>query len=191
MPYRYHVPTLSEEAFRELLDAGGVLRPGALTPPDRSAAFMVFAQCPDARLDVGALKGHASRFFGARLGMTVDKRYGLHPPETDAARMVLASDDGKALGTRLCFGRPAQPSDLVVAEAAERTQRSYGMALLAQRCPTVWLVSHEAEDDRAALTIAAIFASVLLGPILSPPGDELFGVRTARMKLEGHARPYR
>jgi hypothetical protein len=32
---------------------------------------------------------------------------------------------------------------------------------------------------------------VLLGPILSPDGKEVFGVRTARMKLEGKSAPYR
>jgi hypothetical protein len=65
------------------------------------------------------------------------------------------------------------------------------MALLAQRCRTVWLVTRETDDDRVSLGIAAIFASVLLGPILAPTGDELFGVRTARAKLEGQPRPYR
>jgi hypothetical protein len=55
----------------------------------------------------------------------------------------------------------------------------------------VWLVARESEDDRVALTIAAILASSLLGPILTPAGDELIGVRSARMKLEGRARPYR
>jgi hypothetical protein len=65
------------------------------------------------------------------------------------------------------------------------------MSLLAQRCEVVWLVTFESDDDRVALTIAAILASTLLGPILSPAGDEVFGVRTARMKLEGRPRPYR
>jgi hypothetical protein len=48
----------------------------------------------------------------------------------------------------------------------------------------VWLISVEDETDPAALRIAAIVASVVLGPILSPQGTELFGVRTARLKLE-------
>jgi hypothetical protein len=55
----------------------------------------------------------------------------------------------------------------------------------------VWLVVRESPDDRVALTLAAILASALLGPVLAPEGDELFGVRTARLKLEGRARPYR
>jgi hypothetical protein len=183
---------MGEDAFRALLDPStGVLRPGALASPERTSAFLVFAQRPDAALDVSALKAQASRFFATRIGLTVDKDYGPYTPDTDAARIVVASDDGTASGTRLVFGRPVQPSDLVAAEEAERVQNTSGMALLAQRCPTAWLVLREADDDRVSLTIAAIFASLFLGPILSPNGDELFGVRTARMKLEGRARPYR
>jgi hypothetical protein len=48
----------------------------------------------------------------------------------------------------------------------------------------VWLVETASEPDRAALLLAAILASVVLGPILSPDGRDLFGVRTARAKLE-------
>ena len=54
----------------------------------------------------------------------------------------------------------------------------------------MWIVECEGAQDRAALFIAAIFASVFLGPILSADG-ELFGVRTARLKLEVKPSPYR
>ena len=182
---------LGEERFRELLDERGVLRPDALASPDRSAAYTVFAQQANAALDVAALRNHASRFFAAKLGLTVDKKYGLDLPRVDVARIVLATNDGSASGTRLCFGRPAREPDLAAAEDAERVQATHGMALLAQRCPTVWLVVRESDDDRVALTIAAVFASSMLGPILDPTRDELFGVRTARMKREGRASPYR
>lgn len=183
--------SLSEERFRELVDSRGLLRAGALAPPDRSAAYTVFAQRDGAVLDLPAIRSHASRFFGAKLGLTVDKRYGATAPEVDAARVVLACDDGTASGTRLCFGRPATPDDHAAAATAEQAQGTSGMSLLARRCRTVWLVTRETDDDRVALTIAAIFASTLLGPILSPAGDELFGVRTARLKLEGRPSPYR
>lgn len=191
MTYRTAVSTLSEERFRNCLDAHGILRPGALSAPDAHSAFAVYAQRTDAALDMSALKTHAARFFGAKLGLTTPKDYGKTPPLFDAANVVLASDDGRTSGTRLCFGRPADERDRAVADAAERAQNTYGMALLAARCPTIWLVSHDTESDRVALTIAAILASVLLGPILSPSGDELFGVRTARLKLEGSSGPYR
>lgn len=180
---------MNEEEFRTLLDPQGMLREGAMRTPSRSAAFTVFSQTPAVMLDVAALKNHATRFFAAKLGLTVEKKYGAFLPSTDAARVVLATDDGSASGTRLCFGRRAEPADVAAAEHADGG--ASGMALLAQRCPTVWLVTFENDDDKVALGIAAIFASVMLGPILPPKGDELFGVRTARLKLEGRSSPYR
>ncbi len=185
-------PALSEERFRQLLDDRGVLRPGALAPPERSTSFLVFSQRGDACLDVSQLKHHASRFFATKIGLSVDKRYGDNPPSSDAARVVVASDDGLAAGTRLCFARPADATDLARVEEAERQHGATGMALLAQRCPTVWLIETEGgDDDRVALVLAAIFASVMLGPIVPPRGDDVFGVRTARMKLEAQSTPYR
>lgn len=191
MTTRSHPPP-SETTFRALVDPkSGVLQADALLPPPRSASFTVFAQRPDARLDVAQLENQAARFFAAKLGLTVEKRYGGEVPVTDAARVVLACDDGSAAGTRLVYGRPAQADDHAAAEEAERRQGTFGMALLAQRCPTVWLVVREGEDDRVALTIAAVFASAFLGPILSPEGDKLFGVRSARLELERRSAPYR
>lgn len=177
---------MDESAFRELLDERGILRDGALDTPARGAAFTVFSQAPSPVLDASALKHHASRFFAAKLGLTVEKKYGHLLPAADAARVVLAAEG--AAGTRLCFGRLATDADLA---AAEQASRGEGMALLAQRCPSVWMIVFESEEDRVALTIAAVFASVMLGPILAPKGDEIFGVRTARLKLEGRPSPYR
>jgi hypothetical protein len=180
-----------EETFRRALDARGILIPGALAAPARTRAYTVFAQRTDAALDLDALRNQATRFFGAKIGLTFDKRYDGFAPDEDAARIVLATSDAVTSGTRLVYGRRAHSGDLAAAEQAERAQGTTGMALLAQRCGVVWLVALEGHDDKASLTLAAIFASVLLGPILDPNGKELFGVRTARMKLEGRPAPYR
>jgi hypothetical protein len=197
MPYRTTVTApshLDEAAFRALLGADGVLRPGALSAPPRDRAYAVFAQRDDARLDVDALQRQAERFFQTKLGLTVDKRYGPAPLAQDAMRVVLYGDDPSAAGTRLCYGRLALADDLAAAEQVEQAQGTYGLAVLAQRCRALWLVIPETEEDRVALTLAAIFASSMLGPILSPASAgprELFGVRTARMKLERLSGPYR
>ena len=182
---------LTEEAFRARLDERGILRPGALAEPARDRAYAVFAQTPDLRLDIEGLKQKASQFFQTKLGLTVDKRYGDPGPSADAARFVIASDDATASGTRLCYGRAADGSDRAAAEAAERAIGTFGLALLAQRCKTIWFIATETEDDRVALTLAAILASAFLGPIISPGGQEILGVRSARLKLEGRASPYR
>ncbi len=168
---------IDEQAFREHLDADGILRPGALEPPAR--AYAIFAQRRDATLALPALRAHALRFFDTKVGLTADKHYGI-APLVDAARIVVST--AGASGTRLAYGRPTTSSDLAAADAAEQAQRTSGMALLARRCPTIWLVERVADDDRVALTLAAILSSHLLGPIVA--GDEIFGVRTARMKLE-------
>jgi hypothetical protein len=186
---------MKEEDLRAMLDERGILRVGALkAPPDRSAGYAVFAQRPNVALDLPALKNQAQRFFSAKVGLTVDKSYpAAHLPDRDVAHMIVSTDDGTANGTRLIYGRTADASDHAAAEAAERLQNTNGMALLAQRCATLWIVTIESPtEDRVALTIAAILASHFLGPILSPEGMELFGVRTARMKLEKlGAQPFR
>ena len=182
---------MTEEEFRALLDHRGILVPGALDTPYREACFSVFAQRTDLHLDAAALKHQASTFFDAKLGLTVDKRYDVESPALDAARVVLVCDDGSAAGTRLVFGRPVAPDDLVAAAEAERRAGTFGLTELAHRCRILWLVVPDATDDRVALTLAAIFASTMLGPILSPDAESLFGVRTARLKLESRARPYR
>lgn len=175
----------TDEDFRPLLDAHGILRPGALEPPARTEAFTIFAQRTDARLDFGSLERQAKQFFKTRVGLVVDKRYVVDagPPERDAARIVIAPDKGSP-GTRLAFGRPREHDDLEIAERADARVGSPGMGLLARRCKYVWLVVLESDPDPLALVLAALLASVLLGPILAPSQDEVFGVRTARLKLE-------
>lgn len=185
------MPSFTEESFRALLDEDGLLRAGALAAPDRNLAFAVFAQRADAQLDIEGMKRQSEQFFATKIGLTVDKRYPGGTPRVDAARIVVAGSDGTSSGTRLCFARPADASDLAAAEAAERSMGTYGLALLAKRCRMIWCVVPEVDDDHAALVIAAVFASIMLGPILSPGGEEIYGVRGARSKLEGHARPYR
>jgi hypothetical protein len=179
-----------EAEFRELLDDYGILRPGGLEPPQRSAAFTVFAQRTDARLETDLWARHASQFFESELKLTAAKRYVFDPPQVDAAHVVITTPQGLE-ATRLCYVRPRENDDLRAAEVADSRAGNPGMSGLARRCKMVWLVELEGEEDEAALRIAAILASVVLGPILSPDGEELFGVRTARAKLEKVAAPYR
>ena len=172
---------LTEEAFRALLDDRGLLREHALAAPDRDATYCVFAQRPDAMLDIASLRHNAEMFFKTKIGLSVDKHYDDPLPPVDAARIVVA---GKYPGTRLCYARPATSDDLAQAEQAERASRGHGLALLAKRCPTVFLIVPEAPHDHVALAIAAIFASVFLGPIVSPGGEKIMGVRSARLELD-------
>jgi hypothetical protein len=173
----------ADEDFRGRLDNRGILISGALAPPSRSCAYTVFAQRSDARVEADLWERHAAQFFETRLGLTVAKRYDFEAPKVDAARVVVCPPGGPE-GVRLCYGRPRESDDLRVAEDADALAGSPGLGLLARRCATVWLIETIGEPDRLALLFAAILASVVLGPILSPDERELFGVRTARAKLE-------
>lgn len=168
---------MDESLLRGALDEFGILRSGVLSAP--SPAYLVFAQRHDAFIDLAAWQNHARRFFDTQLGLTVDKHYTAPLPRIDATHIVVAHTNEN--GTRFAFARPANAEDTARAEAAETAPA--GLADLARRCKTVWLVESTSEGDRIALRIAAILASVLLGPIVTPD-LQIFGVKTARIKLE-------
>lgn len=82
---------------------------------------------------------------------------------------------------RAIAGRTREERDLRDAIAAPNASDNGLYDLAERRCGSIWLVERHGRDDQPALVLAAIIASVCLGPIL---GDgELFGVRTAREKL--------
>jgi hypothetical protein len=84
---------------------------------------------------------------------------------------------------RSAFARPATEDDWAAADAAETRAGTFGLARLARRCGMVWIIAAEGADDALALRLAAILASILLGPIL-PLDGEIFGVKTARERLK-------
>jgi hypothetical protein len=59
------------------------------------------------------------------------------------------------------------------------------MSQLAERCPSIWeLEPADGTPPVAELVVAALLASVALGPILPQDGAGLFGVRTAMERVE-------
>jgi hypothetical protein len=159
----------------------GLLTLGAMPDvPSRETAFLVFAQRADARIDIQAWGLHAERFFATRIGLADERPY---PAGAPAARFVVAPT-GAAAGIRSVAARPRDAEDLSIAADADALAGGTGLALLARRCDMVWLVSREGDADTLALRLAAILAGVLLGPILDTSAFELFGVKTARAKLE-------
>ena len=151
------MPRIAEEAF------------GVLT---------VFAQTSDAQMNLDAVRLQAKRFFQTDLEL---RREGDLP----SLCAVVSAPTGEK-GTRRCAGRPVREEDLRAAEQADLRAGYTGLSELAKRCKYVWRVVREEIDDRPALLFAAILGSVVLGPILSADEDELFGIKTARLKL---ARP--
>ena len=157
-----------------------------MTETSLNDGYLVFAQQGDARIEIDAWNAHATRFFATRIGLTQERPHAPDAPSrtTDAVVFVVAPD-GEPAGFRSTHARPCEPNDYLLAEAADARAGHTGLALLARRCPTVWLVAREAPSDRLALRLAAILASLLLGPIYDPAAGELFGVKTARAKLGG------
>jgi hypothetical protein len=151
--------------------------------PSRESCLVVFAQRGDARIDLPAWSQHAERFFGTRLALPAGKHYGEIPPLVDAAEFVLARPEVPPV-RRKGFARPREDEDLALAETAEARAGHTGLLLLAGRCPMVWMVRLESSEDVEALRLATILASVLLGPILDVGRSQLFGVKTARSKLQ-------
>jgi len=151
----------------------------------REQSLLVFAQDPP-RLDVDGWNGHAVRFFSTRIGLAEQPS----APQSSAAepflieaRLVVAPDRGSA-GYRGVLARARDTRDLALADQAETKSGSGGLALLARRCAFVWLVERVEVDDDLSWNLAAILASVCLGPILDRTSDVLTGPKSARQRAK-------
>ncbi len=151
------------------------MSPGA---PPRSECYAVFSQ-KAATIEHAAWTRHAAQFFETRLTIESEVRALEDAPLVRARVVVAPSSGAEAPRARACWGRDATPGDH---EAARAARGGPGLAELAARCAGVWLVRAEGQDDGTALLVAAILATVHLGPILSPEGV-LLGPKTAREKL--------
>jgi hypothetical protein len=148
-------------------------------------AYLVFSSALEPRLDVVAWDGQAQRFFSTRLAQVDPPGDGDAPSGvTTGAARIRVTPAKEPAGERVLSVRPRDAADMALAEEAEARAGGGGLVLLARRCHSVWLVTREEEDDRLALRLAMVLASVVLGPILDARGPELFGVKTARAKLE-------
>jgi hypothetical protein len=141
--------------------------------------YLVFSQDSGDLPAADRLAAHASRFFGA----TVEKL----GAEGSTLRVRLSSL-GHSFDAELAIrARNVTRADLEDAREAEARGRAAGMAALAEKCPRVWELDRGGKDDpseTAYLTLAAICASVALGPVLPPDRATLFGVRGAMERRE-------
>jgi hypothetical protein len=138
--------------------------------------YLVFSQGDDTRPDGATWDAQARRFFGARLTVRVGV--------SDGGARIAVTPEGAPQSERNVRARRATEADYALACDAEVRMSGGGLGLLARRCPIVWEVEREADSDPDALRVAAVLASVLLGPIVDARGPEIFGVKTARQKLE-------
>ncbi len=195
---------MNRDEFALAVDSHGMLRPDSdvahVFDHERGALphFLVFSQNRTPRLDIGGWRSRARSFFDADVGLAVDKDAALQGPEVDAALVMIhagsssdVNDVSRTAGTRLVLTRPTAPPDVELARTLEAASNAYGLAPLAERCPRVWLIGAEGNDDRSALLLAAVIASFELGPIIDPAHSELMGVRTARARHDRLKSAYR
>lgn len=183
-----------EDFAREVSEAGLLTFESKLPDAfDRSRGamphYLVFTQSKKNKLDVEGWRTRARSFFAADLGLAIDKVGDASALARDAALVMIHGAD--VSGTRLLLTRETEPNDLDLARDLEAKNGGYGLALLAERCPRVWLVAIDGEKDRAALLLTAVIGSFELGPIVDPACAEIFGVRTARQKYEALGIAYR
>ncbi len=127
--------------------------------------FIVFAQDASPRIRAIDWRHNAERFFDVKLDIT----------ETSPTEARITIDGA----SRTITGRARTDEDLRDALAGDNGGGLYDLA--DRRCKTVWCITRESVTDRTSLTIAAILASVHLGPILTD--TTLIGVRSARIRL--------
>jgi hypothetical protein len=135
--------------------------------------YLVFSQEHGA-LPYDKLAAHGGRFFSATLELLEEG--------DDAIAVRLVGTRPPLRGEFRIASRATTKDDLMNARDAEARGRAAGMAALAERCARVWTIdaaNSEMPSEASYLTLAAVCASVALGPVLPPDGSTLFGVRGA------------
>ena len=145
----------------------------------------VFSQQPDLVAALPKLLQHARRFFAAEVNVL--SASAAERPNLDEAVVVLELESARyaGAGTFRIESRAATADDRLAAEAAEARGKAGGMALLAARCPVLWLVTPEGTPSGSAeLQLSALLASVALGPVMPSDESTLYGVRGAMERAE-------
>lgn len=143
----------------------------------------VFAQRAELRLNLPELLRAAQRYFEATLD--VQSQVVGEGEVGDRVQLSLRSQKYDYEARFSIRARNATLHDLADAREAEQRGQAAGMALLAERCPTIWDLEPVGQDSELArLNLCAILASVALGPVLPDDGATLYGVRGAMERVD-------
>jgi hypothetical protein len=135
--------------------------------------YVVFAQLEGARLPLNRLASQAEAHFAA-----VVRDVTPHG-ETRARFEYSAHDERSEFSVSI---RAIADSDVAAARAVDQ---GGGLADLAARCKTIWVVeSPPTAPEWLALECSALLASIALGPIFDADGGLLLGVRSARERAD-------
>jgi hypothetical protein len=154
------------------------------------APLLVFSQAVQPAIDIEAWNTHAERFFATAVGIAEELQRGpasvgdgrLAAAAITEARIVVAPRGLEAAIRRVRM-RSRLDGDLAAAEQADARHGPTGLALLARRCPTVCAIDRAHDDDMLAWRLAAIVASLTLGPILDTAAGILLGPKSARERF--------
>jgi hypothetical protein len=145
----------------------------------------VFSQQPDLVAALPQLLQHARRFFAAELDVLAASSGDRADVTVADVTLTFASSRYPGRGTFRLESRAATADDRFDADAAEVAGKAGGMALLAARCPAVWLIHPQPDvTGSAELQLSALLASVALGPVLPADRSTLYGVRGAMERAE-------
>jgi len=145
----------------------------------------VFSQQPDLVAALPKLLAHARRFFAAELDVL--SASAAERPDLAHAVVSLRLESARypGSGSFRLESRPATDADREAATAAEARGKAGGMALLAGRCPVLWIITPQTDASGSAeLQLSALLASVALGPVLPSDESTLYGVRGAMERAE-------
>ncbi len=179
---------------------------GKIEPLAIERVWSLFSPEADCRIDLERWAHHAQRFFALRIGIAPEKAY------PSGGSPVVDAFDFEVLGASRRDADPRGGSpDLgvggvdrrrvrVITVPLDRAPRARAAALAIARGPTgggfealilrakrLWQIGVPADAKagaRPAIAAATVLASVLLAPILPPGEAVLFGVKTARERLE-------
>src|SRR5262245_23204835 len=129
-------------------------------------AWLVFCQHAEPFVDLVAILGNARRYFEASIEVRSQRTDAIGSLAT-SAELFLRSARYAHEGAFSVTARPRTHADLATARQAEERGRAGGMAMLAERCPTVWIVEPLSDAPEAAtLNLCAVLAATALGPVL-------------------------
>jgi len=153
-------------------------------------AFTVYSPEAAPIVDSARFRHQAATFLDARVEL-IDGAGGTLP---DMATIELEVGPPAGTMTRVAvrtFPISAAPELVSAAERAVAAIGGAGFDALIARARRIWQVGREVSGDaRAPLVVAALLASVLLGPIVPPDEETIFGVKGARMRLSARGWPH-
>ena len=158
---------------------------GAIAPI-AGPAWSILSPEADARVDAARWAHQAKTFFRLELEVLTPKRYPSGAlPLADMLEVAIGGVDGDRARVRVVT--------VPIERAPEARRRGLdaaaaiggaGMDALVLRAKRLWQVADDTAHPHAPLAIAAVLASLLLGPIVPPSADAIFGVKGARERLD-------